>query len=220
MSLPAQPQLPSAAPARDAELALPVQVDWMLTTDLFVDIWMLADIVMNFHTGFIVEQARLQQCGACAHSEGRKSPCTGSHPHQDGHTAGAAGPCARVARRGLQPPAVPGAGRRLSGCALQVLVMEKQAVKRHYLRHWFALDLAAAFPLDLLFAGKRLDIWRLPRLLKVIRVLKYKSLHHAGVGPPKLCPLTRAAPIISCVPCCPAASCRAWMLCRQACKAL
>ena len=58
--------------------------------------------------------------------------------------------------------------------------MEKKAVRRHYLRHWFALDVVAAFPLDLLFAGKRLDIWRLPRLLKVIRVLKYKSLHHTG----------------------------------------
>ena len=67
-----------------------------------------------------------------------------------------------------------------NGLRVQTLVMEKLAVRRHYLRTWFALDLAAAFPLDLLFAGKRLDIWRLPRLLKIIRVLKYKSLHHAG----------------------------------------
>ena len=53
-------------------------------------------------------------------------------------------------------------------------------MRQHYLRTWFALDVAAACPLDLLFAGKRLDIWRLPRLLKVVRVLKYKSLAHAG----------------------------------------
>ena len=58
--------------------------------------------------------------------------------------------------------------------------MERQAVRQHYLHTWLALDVAAACPLDLLFAGKRLDIWRLPRLLKVMRVLKYKSLAHAG----------------------------------------
>ena len=80
--------------------------------------------------------------------------------------------CIALSRACLQPQ-LPG---------LQILVMERKAVQQRYLRTWFALDLAAAFPLDLLFAGKRLDIWRLPRLLKIIRVLKYKSLHHAGTG--------------------------------------
>ena len=28
----------------------------MLSTDLFVDIWMMADIALNFQTGVIVEQ--------------------------------------------------------------------------------------------------------------------------------------------------------------------
>ena len=72
-------------------------------------------------------------------------------------------------------------GLKASAC-WQVVVMEREAVRRHYLHTWFALDVAAACPLDLLFAGKRLDIWRLPRLLKVVRVLKYKSLAHAGVA--------------------------------------
>ena len=35
------------------------QVDWMLSTDLLVDIWLLADIALNFQTGVIVEQVRL-----------------------------------------------------------------------------------------------------------------------------------------------------------------
>lgn len=67
--------------------------------------------------------------------------------------------------------------------ARQVLVMERRAVARHYLRGWFALDVVASFPLDLIFAGKRMDMWRLPRLLKIIRVMNYKSLTHAG--PPR-----------------------------------
>ena len=57
--------------------------------------------------------------------------------------------------------------------------MEKHAVARHYLKGWFALDVVASFPLDLIFAGKRMDMWRLPRLLKISRVLNYKSLSHA-----------------------------------------
>ena len=58
--------------------------------------------------------------------------------------------------------------------------MDRRLVAVNYLQHWFALDLVASFPLDLLFAGRRLDIWRLPRLLKIFRVLQYKTLTQAG----------------------------------------
>ena len=58
--------------------------------------------------------------------------------------------------------------------------MQRRAVVRRYLRGWLLLDVAASFPLDLLFLGRRLDIWRLPRLLKIIRVLQYRTLTQAG----------------------------------------
>ena len=58
--------------------------------------------------------------------------------------------------------------------------MGRTAVARHYLQGWFTLDFVASFPIDLLFLGRRLDIWRLPRLLKIIRVLHYKTLIQAG----------------------------------------
>ena len=58
--------------------------------------------------------------------------------------------------------------------------MGRRAVARKYLRGWFALDFVASFPIDLLFLGRRLDIWRLPRLLKIIRVLHYKTLTQAS----------------------------------------
>lgn len=57
--------------------------------------------------------------------------------------------------------------------------MDRKQVARHYCKTWLALDVVASFPLDLIFAGKRLDMWRLPRLLKIIRVMNYKSLTHA-----------------------------------------
>jgi hypothetical protein len=63
---------------------------------------------------------------------------------------------------------------------MQVLVMERRAVTRHYLRTWFALDLVASVPLDLIFRGRRFDILRLPRLLKVIRIMYYRTLSEAG----------------------------------------
>ena len=59
--------------------------------------------------------------------------------------------------------------------------MERQAVTAHYLRTWFALDLIASVPLDLIFRGRRFDILRLPRLLKVIRIMQYRTLTEAGV---------------------------------------
>lgn len=60
--------------------------------------------------------------------------------------------------------------------------MERRQVVRKYVRGWFLLDFMASFPIDLLFMGKRLDIWRLPRLLKIVRVLQYKTLTQAGEG--------------------------------------
>ena len=62
----------------------------------------------------------------------------------------------------------------------QVLVMERKAVALHYLHTWFVLDLIASTPLDLLLRGRRLDILRLPRLLKIIRMMQNKSFSQAG----------------------------------------
>jgi len=58
--------------------------------------------------------------------------------------------------------------------------MERKAVAVHYLYTWFAMDLIASLPLDLLLRGRRLDILRLPRLLKIIRMMHYKSFSQAG----------------------------------------
>lgn len=66
------------------------------------------------------------------------------------------------------------------GFGKQVLVMERRAVVMHYLHTWFPLDLIASVPLDLLLRGRRLDILRLPRLLKIIRMMHYKSFSQAG----------------------------------------
>ena len=65
----------------------------------------------------------------------------------------------------------------------QVLVMERKAVAVHYLHTWFVLDLIASIPLDLLLRGRRLDILRLPRLLKIIRMMQNKSFSQAGEEP-------------------------------------
>lgn len=46
--------------------------------------------------------------------------------------------------------------------------MGRKAVMRKYLQGWFTLDLVSSFPIDLLLFGKRSDLWRLPRLLKVL----------------------------------------------------
>jgi hypothetical protein len=81
----------------------------------------------------------------------------------------------------------------------QVLVMERKAVTMHYLRTWFALDLFASLPLDLILRGRRLDILRLPRLLKVVRIMHYNTFSQAGEpsGPPltisPACPASPAA---------------------------
>lgn len=58
--------------------------------------------------------------------------------------------------------------------------MERKAVALHYLRTWFALDLFASLPLDLILRGRRLDILRLPRLLKVVRIMYYNTFSQAG----------------------------------------
>ena len=65
----------------------------------------------------------------------------------------------------------------------QVLVMERRAVAVHYLHTWFVLDLIASIPLDLLLRGRRLDILRLPRLLKIIRMMQNKSFSQGGEEP-------------------------------------
>ena len=36
-----------------------LQVDWTLATDLLIDLFFMADIALNFNTGFICDQARL-----------------------------------------------------------------------------------------------------------------------------------------------------------------
>lgn len=44
--------------------AVSAQVDWMLSTELFIDLFFLCDIVLNFNTGFIADQ--VSHCGmAC-----------------------------------------------------------------------------------------------------------------------------------------------------------
>ncbi len=64
--------------------------------------------------------------------------------------------------------------------SVQVLVMERHLVRRHYVHTWFALDLIASVPMDLLLRGRRFDILRLPRLLKVIRIMHYRTLTQTG----------------------------------------
>ena len=36
-----------------------VQVDWMLATELLIDLFFMADIALNLNTGFIIEQVSL-----------------------------------------------------------------------------------------------------------------------------------------------------------------
>lgn len=50
----------------------------------------------------------------------------------------------------------------------QSLVMGQKLVAQNYLRGWFTLDVVSSFPIDLVLFGKRSDLWRLPRLLKVL----------------------------------------------------
>lgn len=38
---------------------MPLQEDWMLSTDLLTDLFFMADILMNFNTGVIVDQVPL-----------------------------------------------------------------------------------------------------------------------------------------------------------------
>ena len=46
--------------------------------------------------------------------------------------------------------------------------MSRKVVAQKYLQGWFTLDLVSSFPIDLVLFGKRSDLWRLPRLLKVM----------------------------------------------------
>jgi hypothetical protein len=45
-------------------MLLPLQVDWTLATDLLIDLFFMADIALNFNTGFICDQARLYWAAA------------------------------------------------------------------------------------------------------------------------------------------------------------
>lgn len=47
--------------------------------------------------------------------------------------------------------------------------MGRKLVAQNYLRGWFTLDVVSSFPIDLVLFGKRSDLWRLPRLLKVLK---------------------------------------------------
>ena len=46
--------------------------------------------------------------------------------------------------------------------------MGRKLVAQKYIQGWFMLDLVSSFPIDLVLFGKRSDLWRLPRLLKVM----------------------------------------------------
>ena len=59
--------------------------------------------------------------------------------------------------------------------------MERRPVAVHYLKTWFALDFVSSFPLDIALKGRRMDRWRLPKLLKV-RLLHNHSLQAAWAG--------------------------------------
>ena len=39
-----------------------MQVDWTLATDLLIDLFFMADIALNFNTGFIKDQASGSRC--------------------------------------------------------------------------------------------------------------------------------------------------------------
>lgn len=52
------------------------QVDWMLSTELFIDLFFLCDIVLNFNTGFIADQ--VSHSGKC----GSKGSVTDGQSHQ------------------------------------------------------------------------------------------------------------------------------------------
>lgn len=43
-------------PGKALMLSLRLQVDWMLAMDVFVDVFLMMDVVLNFHTGYIKEQ--------------------------------------------------------------------------------------------------------------------------------------------------------------------
>ncbi|KAK9836780.1 hypothetical protein WJX74_007908 [Apatococcus lobatus] len=93
-----------------------IREDWWIGPELLIDIVFIADIFLNFQTGYIKEQ---------------------------------------------------------------VLIMDQKDVSSHYLRTWFILDLIAAFPMDILLAGNRIDVLRLPRVLKVFCISRLPSFKAA-----------------------------------------
>ena len=142
----------------------------MLLIELLIDIFFLSDIALNFNTGYISEQARKSSVSTppfdlCAIISAALLTSVlkafGSGSMKTAHRCRARALCRRVE-------------------VAQVLVMERRAVAVHYLHTWFVLDLIASIPLDLLLRGRRLDILRLPRLLKIIRMMQNKSFSQAG----------------------------------------
>ncbi|KAK9863077.1 hypothetical protein WJX84_002556 [Apatococcus fuscideae] len=93
-----------------------IRDDWWIGPELIIDFVFIADILLNFQTGYIQEQ---------------------------------------------------------------VLIMDPANVRKHYLRTWFPIDLVAAFPMDLLLAGNRIDVLRLPRVLKVFCISRLPSFKAA-----------------------------------------
>ena len=152
-------------------VSLGAQVDWMLLIELLIDIFFLSDIALNFNTGYISEQARRLPVAPPppthpVRHERRAAPHIRLEKVFSGSDKGADRCTAR--------------GQLQKAESMQVLVMERKAVAMHYLHTWFILDLIASIPLDLLLRGRRLDILRLPRLLKIIRMMQNKSFSQAG----------------------------------------
>ncbi|KAK3249980.1 hypothetical protein CYMTET_40621 [Cymbomonas tetramitiformis] len=58
----------------------------------------------------------------------------------------------------------------------EVLVMDPKDIWFHYIRGWFVIDVFASVPLDLLLTGNHSVLWRLPRILKALRLSRLLRL--------------------------------------------
>jgi potassium channel len=54
----------------------------------------------------------------------------------------------------------------------QLIVMNRKRIAWKYARTWFLVDLAAALPYDLIAGQNGVTAYRLPRLLRVLRIFK------------------------------------------------
>ena len=142
----------------------------MLLIELLIDIFFLSDIALNFNTGYISEQARDFAASTPLSDMCAVDSATLLISVLEAFGLGSMKTADRCRAWALRTRAE----------VAQVLVMERRAVAGHYLHTWFVLDLVASIPLDLLLRGRRLDILRLPRLLKIIRMMQNKSFSQAG----------------------------------------